>query len=150
MFHSPTYFLLYRFLEQVYLIKTIFLHPLLGRYYKYWYRYRAGAHRCACKASRNTGHRTIHDIHPVSSTYACPRSLTADATEEEQSVANHRKCRGAGQSGGGGDDVSVPPPELCVQGHQQQQHRAQEKGQNQHGGGGFVSSSVTIKSFTMN
>lgn len=36
------------------------------------------------------------DIHPVSSTYACPRSLTADATEEEQSVANHRKCWGAG------------------------------------------------------
>lgn len=68
------------------------------------------------------------DIHPVSSTYACLRSLTADATEEEQSVANHRKCRGAGQSGGGGDDVSVSPPELCVQGYQQQQHRAQEKG----------------------
>lgn len=70
------------------------------------------------------------DIHPVSSTNACPRSLTADATEEEQSVANHRKCRGARQSGGGGVDVSVPPPELCVQGYQQQQHRAQEKGQN--------------------
>lgn len=90
------------------------------------------------------------DVHPVSSTYTCSRSLTADAAEEKQGVANHRKCRGAGQSGGGGDDVSVPPPELCVQGYQQQQHRTQEKGQNWHGGGGFATSSVTIKPFTMN